>query len=359
MSEDQDLANRATGMYLGGNEPQVAAFYDHIRARIAEAIANERVIRAEAVANERAVNEARIRALQEELERRRISFEATQQAKEDAYRAFWQETTRKHEENRRERLLNDKDRDGKLKIREPPTFAGGIDTLKITGWVDQLNTYFKYVTDTEEKKTEYAAGLLIGHARYWYVQYRQTQGETPPPWEEFQLVLMETFSNPTEGSLRIRQYRTLKQTGTVDELIHTYIKLQRTLPPEVPMAEKIEIDIFTGALKPDIENHVLDKNPATLNEAFQIAANFERYIKENPKARRRNLDQTILGFSCHHHRNNVGPEPTDGITNITLTEIDVDAPEDKMFTAPVRTNGEETRGLLDPGASADFFNKQL
>ncbi|EIM22553.1 hypothetical protein WALSEDRAFT_68019 [Wallemia mellicola CBS 633.66] len=159
MSEDQDLANRATGMYLGGNEPQVAAFYDHIRARIAEAVANERA------------------------------------AKEDAYRAFWQETTRKHEENRRERLLNDKDRDGKLKIREPPTFAGGIDTLKITGWVDQLNTYFKYVTDTEEKKTEYAAGLLIGHARYWYVQYRQTQGETPPPWEEFQLVLMETFSN--------------------------------------------------------------------------------------------------------------------------------------------------------------------
>lgn len=198
MSEDQILANQTTEMNLGDNESRVAQFHDHIRAAIADAVANERAIRAEVVANERAANETRIRVLQEELERLRSNFEVTQQAKEDAYRAFWQETIRKLEETRKETPLNDKVGDGKLKIKEPPTFAGGVDTLKIIVWVDQLNAYFKYVRDTEERKTEYAAGLLTGHARYWYVQYRKTQGEYTPPWEEFEQELINTFGNQVE-----------------------------------------------------------------------------------------------------------------------------------------------------------------
>lgn len=47
------------------------------------------------------------------------------------------------------------------------------------------------------------------------------------------------------------------------------------------MPEMMEIDIFIGALKPGIENHVLDKNPATLNEAVQVAANSSAHKRKS------------------------------------------------------------------------------
>ncbi|TIB13896.1 hypothetical protein E3P92_02100 [Wallemia ichthyophaga] len=371
MSEDQDLANQATEMNLGDNQSRVAQFHDHIRAEIAEAVANER-----------AANEARIRALQEELERQRSNFEATQQAKEDAYRVFWQETTRKLEKkNQKRNALNVKNWDAKLKIKEPQTFAGGVDTLKIIGWVVQLNTYFKYIRDTEEKKTEYAAGLITGHARYWYVQYRKTQGEDLPPWKEFEQVLINTFGNQVEHRNLGQYYMDMRLTGVARNIT--------TRPLHVG---NFEIHNFTRALKPREKEYVMGKLPKTLGEAHQHALDYEKTTGRNntnsqkkfgtpnfgfftPPPQQRKFDEAvpvdlnttkagrmskIQCYNCRQRGHISRKCPHTGRTKqVNLTGIDVDTPEDKMITAPVRTYGEETRELLDTGASADFVDKHF
>ncbi|TIC20492.1 hypothetical protein E3Q11_04459 [Wallemia mellicola] len=184
----------------------------------------------------------------------------------------------------------------------------------------------------------------------------------------------------------------MRQTGSVEDFIQKRTELRVILPHDLYMSESFEIHNFTRALKPREKEYVMGKLPKTLGEAHQHALDYEKTTGRNhtnsqkkfgtpnfgffiPPPQQRKFDEAvpmdlnttktgrmskIQCYNCRQMGHISRQCPHTGRTKqVNLTGIDVDTPEDKMITVPVRTYGEERRGLLDTGASADFVDKKF
>ncbi|TIB77907.1 hypothetical protein E3Q06_04424, partial [Wallemia mellicola] len=220
----------------------------------------------------------------------------------------------------------------------------------------------------------------------------KTQGEYTPPWEEFEQELINTFGNQVEQRNLGQYYMDMRQTGSVEDFIQKRTELRVILPHDLYMSESFEIHNFTRALKPREKEYVMGKLPKTLGEAHQHALDYEKTTGRNhtnsqkkfgtpnfgffiPPPQQRKFDEAvpmdlnttktgrmskIQCYNCRQMGHISRQCPHTGRTKqVNLTGIDVDTPEDKMITVPVRTYGEERRGLLDTGASADFVDKKF
>ncbi|TIB86777.1 hypothetical protein E3Q19_03789 [Wallemia mellicola] len=89
-------------------------------------------------------------------------------------------------------------------------------------------------------------------ANYWE---REEKGL--PAWNNFKDILLKTF---------------------IQDLIDEHRKLHIVLPHRLLMPEELDIYNFSIALNPEIQDHVLWKEPKTLIDAYQYACNFEQTI---------------------------------------------------------------------------------
>lgn len=287
MSADKQSAGEKVAMDPNSSQSQAATLNpDQVKAAIAEALAKEK-----------ATFEAKL----EESER--------SQAIE---REIWKSRT-KILDDTINHLKQKTELVSKLPRNSPPRFGGEFDKLKTIIWISQLDLYFKRFTGTENEKIEYAASLLTGHARLWYAKNWEMEGEDLPSWDDFKDILLKTFSMPGEELLHMRQYLNLRQKNSVQELIDEHRKLHIVLPQRLHMPQELDIYNFTLALNLEVQDHVLEKKPKTLEDAYQYAFDFEQTIISNRHlqrklARERNNMQCYgcgqIGHiirQCHHH----------------------------------------------------------
>jgi hypothetical protein len=186
----------------------------------------------------------------------------------------------------------------RLRPPKPETFNG---RGRVTRWVFMLLAYFHVVRcDDEQERVNFSVSLLRDSAADWYAsQVLAVGGVLPvfPTFGAFADAIRRAFSSIDEPKEAHDRFEAMRQIGSVASYVMAFRQCLLLMQPAVP--DDYARRHFIYRLKPEIRSRVEVANPATLEEAMQIAQRIDRSMYS---ARR---DNRPLPFSGH----GAGPTP--------------------------------------------------
>jgi hypothetical protein len=167
---------------------------------------------------------------------------------------------------------------GKLKAPKLAMFTGytsGFNQVDI--WLRNVKKHFDHYGIQEfpddETKIQFAVMYLDGPALEWWDSL--VAGEEVTTYEEFVRHLHERYRPRLAANVARQLLSEVRQTGSVQSLCHKMQSLFAHIPT---MHEDDKIFNFKKALHPQLAGKVAEKEPASLHEAMNIAAQAEPYV---------------------------------------------------------------------------------
>jgi hypothetical protein len=153
-------------------------------------------------------------------------------------------------------------------IRFKGTMGGGVDTFHAA--IVQQFVYYG-VTD-EATKLRMGVGNLEGDALLWYNSI--PPNDVPTTWAAFMEMLYRRF-RPVAAILIARQSLAKLRQGQGHSVSAYTHRFQTILTAINDMSAADQVFQYANGLIPSLMSHVLEKQPATLAEAIQVAASRE------------------------------------------------------------------------------------
>ncbi|XP_028081774.1 uncharacterized protein LOC114283142 [Camellia sinensis] len=158
-----------------------------------------------------------------------------------------------------------------MKIK-PPTFFGGIESLKAETWLFEMEKLFEVFPCTETQKVLLATYTLKDEARRWWLLIRNTNGNMM--WARFNEIFYEKYFPQCFRNRKMFEFQELKQGRmSVAEYEAKFTELARFAPHVVDTDYKkarkfdkgLDLDIFdqVGVLKLPTYVQVLDRSLMT------------------------------------------------------------------------------------------------
>ena len=168
-------------------------------------------------------------------------------------------------------------------IPRRPTFDGNPNPKVYYDWEGEMDQYFEQFDMTEEEKFKFAKFNLIRQAsQYWWNVEKQIKHRYEEPvttWKEMKSMLREKYFPLSYYRRIIDQWSRLTQgTKSVTEYIIKFNEVIRRCLIDEP--EIITISRFRAGLRDDIKCELFRWEIHYLEDAYQIARDFETYQKE-------------------------------------------------------------------------------
>ncbi|XP_028107489.1 uncharacterized protein LOC114306449 [Camellia sinensis] len=130
---------------------------------------------------------------------------------------------------------------------KPPSFKGGIETMKAEAWVLGIEKLFEVFPCTEIQKVQLAAFTLEDEARRWWMLTRvMHQGLT---WDRFLVLFYDKYFPQSMRDKKVTEFETLRQGNkTVTEYEAQFAELARYAPHMVDTEYK-KARKFEGGLR--------------------------------------------------------------------------------------------------------------
>jgi len=173
--------------------------------------------------------------------------------------------------------------------QHPPTFTGQVDAEAAEEWIFTMQTIFRAIDCTPEKKVDLATYVLRGAAANWW---RSTAvvvftGREDVSWEEFVEEFNEQYFPEHVRDRKREEFLALEQRSmTLEEYIGKFNALERYCP-EIFVTQAQRSMKFVRGLRKQLRTRVLSSMPRTLADAVRSATIMERDYRENYQDERR------------------------------------------------------------------------
>lgn len=166
-----------------------------------------------------------------------------------------------------------------FKVREPETFNGERNALKVESWINSMDLYFQLIKLAHgQDQLLYALSLLRGDAQLWYAQMKvYDTDELPQEWNDLKKLLRKEFI-PINAVIQARdKLASLVQTDSVSSYINEFRRLKLQIPD---LSQGDALDRFVRGLNKTIRVAVRSRFPTSLSEAESLALAIEAASKE-------------------------------------------------------------------------------
>ena len=150
-----------------------------------------------------------------------------------------------------------------------PTFSG-LESESIVNWLYTTRINLSLARAPEELKVTTAASYLRGFAQTTFMI--EEEHNPAMRWDEFCSFMKYKFLRSDHELKCHSKLSKLKQTGSVAEYVQSFQQLINQL---VDLPERYKVNMFTDNLAYRIRVEVKSRKPATLNEAVNMALDFE------------------------------------------------------------------------------------
>jgi hypothetical protein len=158
-------------------------------------------------------------------------------------------------------------------------YHGERDAANLDAWVFQMEEYFSsmgtLVSDAE--KIRFAGINLKGQAALWWLDVGKSP-QRPTTWDAFVSALQHMFTPLNRAKIARDQLANARQRDR--EPVAQYTAFMRRLILSIPtMAEDEKVDRYIRGLSQAIREKVFEQEPATFEQAAQLAAKYELLLR--------------------------------------------------------------------------------
>ncbi|XP_050387198.1 uncharacterized protein LOC126803432 [Argentina anserina] len=182
---------------------------------------------------------------------------------------------------------------------EAPNFDGQLNAKVCLDWISDMDHYFDWYELSEARKVRFAKMKLVGKAREWWTGLERRlakAGEEPvTEWDEMKERLKEKYVLLAYQQRLLDQWQSLRQGGMsaveyIDKFEEFMVRCNITEDPSVTLAR------FRTGLRPELQRELIPHEVYSLERAYQIVLELERYLKSPTTPVQRLFDQRNLEF---------------------------------------------------------------
>ncbi|XP_071699959.1 uncharacterized protein [Rutidosis leptorrhynchoides] len=159
-------------------------------------------------------------------------------------------------------------------------YYGDPDPLVSTGWISDVEGYFRTTECPPNKKTRLATSLLRGNVKNWLDGKIDIVGEEPfmrLSWDDFKKEFFEEFRTQADFSRMRDELRSLRQGSTdLNTLKATFLSKTRFCP-EYSNNNRMLMEDFLNTLNDDFRGKISIGKVDSFAKLFAVAKGFESY----------------------------------------------------------------------------------
>ncbi|XP_038975300.1 uncharacterized protein LOC103717641 [Phoenix dactylifera] len=199
---------------------------------------------------------------------------------------------------------------------EAPSFVGRMDPHEYLDWESDMNHYFEWYDMSEERKIRFAKMRLLGQAKYYWQNVERLilnrRQELIRTWDEMKDKLREKYLPTSYQQRLLDQWQTLTQgnKSVIDYIAKFDEFLMRCHVDEDP---SVTLSRFRAGLRSDIQRELFMREVYSLEQAYQLAQDYERFPRMPITRPSEPRNSSILGPRPEPHqvpRTNPNPTPT-------------------------------------------------
>ena len=158
------------------------------------------------------------------------------------------------------------------KLQSTLTTFHGRTGENIGDWLFYTNRVMEHSSHNDREKILLASSYLRDIAQQDYILYEQTHKNIT--WDEFTHYLKNKYTPKNNTTIIRKQLKELKHLNSVNDYFVSFRKLVNQLPN---MSGEDRMIYFIEGLKFKTRKHVQSEKPKTLDEAFDLASDFETF----------------------------------------------------------------------------------
>lgn len=160
-----------------------------------------------------------------------------------------------------------------------PTF-GANPNENIDSWIFSVKSYFAATSIPQDKYVAIATTHLVGNALAWWqatlctMKPENRMGLNEfifPSWQDFEKEITTRFRRAFDVPKLYEELKSLRQVGTVEEYNTKFSQIEIRLPK---LDQEAKMCLYIAGLGTKVSNHVVAKEPCSLQEAMKMAAVF-------------------------------------------------------------------------------------
>ena len=162
-------------------------------------------------------------------------------------------------------------------------FEGKLNADDYCDWVASLEAFFEWKDLSDERKVQFMATKLKGHALIWWQQYQRSRDRRGIPrvntWAEMKLKLDEKFLPLDYSQTLYRKFHKLQQRA--DQSVADYTEQFYKLLSRVNLHESDDqlVARYVSGLKYNLNAELMMHSLHSLEEAYQMALKAEEKLK--------------------------------------------------------------------------------
>ncbi|XP_058222520.1 uncharacterized protein LOC131332354 [Rhododendron vialii] len=191
-----------------------------------------------------------------------------------------------------------------------PDFEGKLDPEQYCDWVASLEAFFEWKNMTEERKVQFVATKLKGHALVWWQQYQRSRDRRGVPrvgtWAEMKLKLDEKFLPLDYSHSLYQKFHRLRHHN--EQSVADYTKQFYKLWSRINLMETDDqlVARYTSGLKLNLQGELMMHPIHSLEEAYQMALKAEEKVKWAPFGKG-DTSKALKGKTVTQNKKNSAP----------------------------------------------------
>ncbi|XP_038989081.1 uncharacterized protein LOC120112937 [Phoenix dactylifera] len=197
---------------------------------------------------------------------------------------------------------------------EAPSFVGRMDPHEYLDWESDMNHYFEWYDMSEERKIRFAKMRLLGQAKYYWQNVERLilhrRQEPIRTWDEMKDKLREKYLPTSYQQRLLDQWQTLTwgNKSVTDYIAKFDEYLMRCHVNEDP---SVTLSRFRAGLRNDIQRELFMREVYSLEQAYQLAQDYERFQRMPITRPSEPRNSSILGPRPEPHQvPRTNPNPT-------------------------------------------------
>ena len=178
----------------------------------------------------------------------------------------------KLDSNIKSKISNNDTKELRKKLQSTLTTFHGRTGENKGDWLFYTNRVMEHSSHNDREKILLASSYLRDVAQQDYILYEQTHKNIT--WDEFTQYLKNKYTPKNNTTIIRKQLKELKHLTSVNDYFVSFRKLVNQLPN---MSGEDRMIYFIEGLKFKMRKHVHSEKPKTLDEAFDLASDFETW----------------------------------------------------------------------------------